>query len=457
MDVTETLAEFTVGFQYEDIPPEVIKKAKRCILDSLGCAIGGYDTWIGKTIISSVKEFTGPPHSTIMGDGSKVAPHQAAFANTALANMLDFDDTSEGIGHPGNTAIPASLAVGEFVKASGRDFLLAVVLAYEVSTRIGYGIKPTPAKGKFIFIAPCWEVFNAAVAASKLLALDKKQTVIAFGTAGDSSPVPTNTPKLVEGPLWNKCDIAFASSNGVQAAFMARKGVPGPLKVLDGDGFWIQAASDTCDFDVMTAGLGKEYRIMAVSFKPYPSCAWLHSANDAVAAIIGGQNLRAEDIREIKVRTGALAARMQNYAPKTAAECEFSLPYGIAMVALRETVGAAWHNEEKMQSKEVIDMLKRIKVEEDPEATNLFNSTKGYIQRATADIITKEGRTFSERIDYKKGQGENPFTDDELKNKFQNLAMPVLKAKKANEVIQMVDRLEEISDISTLAEALKEG
>jgi len=456
MNTTETLAKFTVNFRYGDIPQKVVRQAKRCILDSLGCIIGGYDTRLGKTVVSSVKEFGGPAQSTIIGDGSKVAPNQAAFANTALANMLDFDDTSEGIGHPGNTAIPSALAVGEVGKVSGKDFLLAVVLAYEVSTRIGYGIKPTPARMKAIFPIACWQTFAAVVAASKLLTLNKKQTVTALGIAGVSAPLPTSMTKSEERPLgWNKANIPFASSNGVLAAYMAKKGVPASQTILDGDGLWLMAGSDIHDFDVMTSGLGVEFRIMAISFKPYPSVAWFHSTNDAVATIIEKQKLKADDIQEIKVKTLG-SAMLLDYAPKAMIDCQFSLPYGVAMVALRESPGGGWFAEEKMNSKEVLNILKKIKIEEDPEATSLFGSTKGAIQRATVDITTMEGKTFTERVDYKRGSVTRPFTDNELKNKFRDLATPVLKTKKTDEVIQMVDKLEEIGDISTLAEMVQQ-
>lgn len=455
MNVTETLASFAVNLKYEDIPQKVVKQAKRCVLDSLGCAVGGYETGLGKTIITAVKEFPGPTQSTIICDGTRVAPNQAAFANTALTNLLDFDDTSEGIGHPGNTAIPSALAVGETVKASGKDFLTAVVLGYEVSTRIGYGIKPTPARNQVIFPMACWQTFAAVTAASKLLGLGKNQTMSAFGIAGRSVPVPSSIAKSFEKPAgWSKVGIATASGNGVLSAFMARRGVPGSQTILECDGLWLMAGSDSYDSDVMTSGLGTEYHIMAVSHKPYPSIAWFHPANDAVASILEEKKLKADDIREIKLKTLGPALKL-DYAPRTMHECEFSLPYGIAMVVLREPPGPGWFAEKTVNSKEVSDILRKIKAEEDPEATNLFGSTKGAVQRATVEITTKEGRAFTKRIDSKRGSATRPLTDREIDDKFRDLVVPVLKTDKTKKIIQTVNQLEQVKDLSVLPELMK--
>jgi len=455
MSVTRTLAEFTADYKYEDIPQQMLSQAKRCIIDSLGCAIGGSATTLGKTIVRSVKALKGPKQSIIIGDGSKVGCNEASFVNTLSANLLDFDDSAPALGHPGNTIIPPSLAVGEVVNASGKDILLAVVLGYEVSLRIGDGIRPTRERMKLVYPIGCFQTYGAVVAASKLLKLDANQIVSAFGIAGSGAPLPMSMPMFSRRPVgYMKIAIGFASNTGVLAALMAKEGTPYYTEVFDSEGLWIMAGSDSCDHNAMVADLGSKYWINTISFKPYPSSAWGHSASKAVAKIVTEQKLNPEDIKSITVKLVAPAV-LPDKNPRGMFDREFSLPWNLAMVILGEPPGPRWFIEDKIDDPKVRSLLDKITVEEGEEATRLFFSSKGYVIRATVDIVTNDGKTFTEQIDYPKGHEQDPFTDEELKGKFRTLALPVLGTQKTEKVIAIVDKLEELDRIGKLTNLLR--
>jgi len=138
---TEILADYIAETNFEDLPNDVVHKAKMCILDSLGCAIGGYQTKVGQIVVDLIREMGGKPQSTIIAARHKTSSVLAVFANSTMANALDYDDTL--FAHPGATTIPPALVVGEDRNSSGREFITSVVVGYEVMLRIGYAIMPS--------------------------------------------------------------------------------------------------------------------------------------------------------------------------------------------------------------------------------------------------------------------------------------------------------------------------
>jgi len=143
---TQTLAEFVMNTNFDDIPRPVIKVAKELVLDSLACMIGAGKFSPARVVTKIFEELQGVEESTIWSSGKKAPCLHATYVNAYLANLLDYDDNYIGVGHPGATIVPPALAVAERTGASGQDFLTAVVLGYEVSIRIALAMEPTPEK-----------------------------------------------------------------------------------------------------------------------------------------------------------------------------------------------------------------------------------------------------------------------------------------------------------------------
>jgi 2-methylcitrate dehydratase PrpD len=453
---TEVLVDYVVKTRFTDFPKEVIKKAKICILDAIGCGLGGYKTKIGYVVLGLVKEMSGKEESTLIGAGDKVPCATAAFANSTLINALDMDDTT--FGHPGATIIPAALAVGESVGCSGKDLLTAIICGYEVEERITAAIQPSPERFLKVWFIGTPQIFGATAVAAKLLGLDAFATASAFGIAGTFAPVPSERDvwSWKNRPLhWVKDDVAFPALGGVLAALLSKRGFIGSRDVLDGDkSFYLMAGSDRCDYDRMTRGLGEIYEIMNVSFKKYPSCRRTHSSLDAIKNLMKANNLKPEDIEKITVEMFApIKDEFTDYKPLNMIDAEFSLPYVVAMVVLGEKPGPNWFTEERMKSVEVLNLAKKVKINDQDEEAKKALLYEGK-QIAKVEILTKNGRKYKERVEYARGDPHNPLTEAELNEKFVHLASFTLPEHQIEKLRKAIEELEKMKDIRQLTELL---
>jgi 2-methylcitrate dehydratase PrpD len=453
LSATETLVNFTVGLRYEDLPAEVVEKAKLCLLDSLGCGLAGRRTRLGRVIVEHVKETGGARQATLIGDRTKVPCAQAAFANSAMINALDYDETFENHGHPGSSLIPAALSVGEHLRVSGRELIEAMVAGYEISTRIGAAIQPSRGRMSEVWFCGTWHTFGPAAAAGKLLRLDSLQMANAFGIAGATSPIPTGGPGGW-GPrpqTWVKEPTAWPAYEGVLAAQLAKRGFKGNRIILDGKlGFWRMAGSDQCDFDAMVKGLGSIYRILDISFKPYSSCRWTHSTLDAVKELAESNKLAPERIREVVVRTFPQhITDLTDYEPATLVDGEMSTPYTVAMVLLGIKPGPDWFSDRTLRDPKALSLAKKVKIEVDDEATRIFVKDRKMV--STVQISIDDGQRLTARKEYAKGDPKNPMTKDELLEKFRTLAKQTLTASKTEKLACAIEGIETTGNISSLA------
>lgn len=444
------LADYIANAKYEDFPEAVVRKAKSSILDSVGCALGGSKTSIGKIILSLMRDLQGPG-SVIVGSELRALPTYAAYANASLVNILDWDDTLGGIGHPGATIIPAALAVGEAVGASGKDIITAVVLGYEVSIRIGSAIQPTKERMRHVWAFGTWHTFGTVTAVGKILGLKNDEIVNALGIAGANAPVPS-IEKTVLGALGAsnmvKNNYGCATETGVLAAMLARRGFKGPHDILDGDdGFWIMAGSDQCDFAKMTDALGKKYCLLDLSYKPYPSCRWSHSIIDAARSITQNR-IAVEDIEDVVIKTWAMNTTMpyKNPQPMSMYEAQFSNAYIAALALSGVEPGTDWYSEERLADPKVLALARKVRLQADDEAEKAFPS-----RMMVKMEVTARGSRFSSRIESPKGEPDNPITEADLTNKFRGIASKAISPSKVEELIGVIQELEELKDIGNLA------
>lgn len=456
MRPTRILARYACEARYDDLPKEVVEQAKIAILNILAVALGGYKLRIGGLHLELAKEAGGGiAESTLIGDGEKVSSPLAAYANGNLAFALDYEDVVLYTLHAGPVVIPAALAVGEKVRASGKEVITATVLGYEIGTRIGLSMQPSPERGARVF-GQQYTPFAPCVSAGRLLGLDADEMEIAFGVTGTYATVPSaykyfgivnETRPMREVKLgWGWMSMA-----GVFGALSAQKGFRGGHGILDGDeGFWIMAGSDQCDFEKMTEGLGKTYLIMETEFKAHPSIAWNHPPHTAVKALISEHNIRPEDIDHVTVK-GLGADRIADYDPTGPVDAMFSLPYTIATTILGEKLVPNMYSDSKLKDPGVKDLLKRISVESDPEADRIW--FEEHREVFSINIALRSGRELKSEVEYPKDKP--PFGTAEVQNKFRELASLTLSSKRVEEIIKMIDSLDGLGDISELAGLLK--
>jgi 2-methylcitrate dehydratase PrpD len=457
---TKELATYAVETRIEDYPQKVIDKVKIFILDSIGCMFGGSQTNLGKAIMNPIKSMGGSEEATIVGGGIKVPTIQAAFVNGTTANALDYDDTLLGIGHPGASIIPAALAIGEWTGASGKDIINAILIGYDLGDRIGLAIQPTYERLQNVWGVGTWQTFSAVCAAAKVLNLDLKKTLHAYGVAGATAPLP-NTQKwgwdISERPIhWVKEPTGWPSWTGTTAAVLAYNGFVGNNYILDGDnGFWIMAGSDQCDYEKMTAGLGQEYEVLNnIAIKPYSSCRWQHAALDCVTGIKHENDLKPEEIEIVFIHSFAWVKTHEVYGPSDMVDAQFSIPYTVSMALMGYHPGPAWYTPENLESTDILNLSKKVKVETDPDIDKAYFAEDKISARVV--IKTKEGKEFEKYVGIPSGDPRNPLSQQKIEDKFRNQAAYVLEPDQIEAVIQQIYEFEALENVSSLM-ALVQG
>ncbi|MAY33038.1 MAG: hypothetical protein CMM86_10585 [Rhodovulum sp.] len=456
---TKVLSEYAISTRYEHYPTEVTNRAKRVIIDTVGCMFGGAPTALGRSMLETMTASGETGTSTVVGSNARFGAATAALVNGTNANALDFDETLEGIGHPSASVIPAALAVGELHRISGKAFLTGILTGFDVGNRIGKAIQPSYERLQQVWNVGTWQTLGAAAAAARVLKLDLLQTQHAYGIAGATAPLP-NTQKwgwdLAERPIhWVKEPTGWASWTGATAALLAARGFVGNRFILDGPkGFWIMAGSDRCDFDAMVTGLGEDFAVMDLSLKPYPCCRWQHAALDCVEAIISTNDLGAIDIKSVDIYSFDWVEAFEVYGPKDMVDAEFSLPYSVTMLAHRIPRGADWFTPQTLRNPEFVDYSQRVRVHADQEMNRIFH-TQGDVC-ARVKITTKTGNEFVETSTCPSGSPAKFLDDNVIFDKFLSLAEPVL-GHRAGQLLDRLLVLEEVEDLAQLAALMRPG
>lgn len=453
---TKIIAQYIVETEFTDFPSIVIEKTKKCLLDSLGCALGGYSSEAGNRFANVMAGLGGRHDATILGKGVKIAYPNAALANTYMANILDYDDTY--LSHPGCTTVHPAIGGGEMIGASGKDVITSVLVGYEVYTRIRQAIHYDPVKvDKVSGVAV--NTFSSVTSASKVLRLKMNQVLDALGIAGATAPVQSNskTGGSEETPPTMKVGFYHCSLVGTTSALLAKSGITGPHHILDGDtGFWRMINADNCDFERMGSGLGEEFETMNIAFKPYSCCRWFHSSLDAALAIMKEESIDVSIIQKINVKTiggksDNILAYMKNPNPDNIVAAEFSLPYSMAVALYDIKPGPEWFTARTMNDRMILELAAKIRCTFELKSES---DRKDYHKwPAMVEISTNRG-TYTKRVEYPRGSPQNILTNEELDEKFLRLAQNVLGEDKAKDLRALVNRLEQVSDIAELSSLL---
>jgi 2-methylcitrate dehydratase PrpD len=417
MDLGNYIARETLA----DLPPDVVGMAHDCLLDSLGCLLGGYALPVGGILDRFLGDSGSSGDVPIVGSHRRADSGTAAFVQACLINALDFDDIYRK-GHPGATVVAAVLGVAARANSSGADVLEAIVVGYEVSGRVAMSLSHTHPR-KTVHGHGTWQVFGAAAAAAKLLKLNARQSAHAIAIAAANAPV-ASVMKTVYGsePTMAKNNFAAAAQTGVHAAFLAKNEFEGPLDIFEGDtGFWRMAGADACDFERLTAGLGRIYEIREVGFKPHSCCRILQSSIQASLKVFANAGADPKDhLHDRLVITAppiVCEPPFNNPAPADIWAAQFSAPYAVAMALLGVEPGPDWFSEELIHNDVVARLMARIKLRSDTDRTN-HNSH----HTALAQLHLKDGRIFHAEVKIALGEAANPLPRSFVEGKFVNLA-----------------------------------
>ena len=455
MSVTKELVEFAVDTHFDDLPVSIVDVVKLGNLNIIGTCLGGYQTRIGQLHIDIAKEFgVAPEQSTLIGDGTKVSIPFAAYANGNLGFALDYEDMIYYILHPGYITIAAALAVGEDLNVSGKDYIAAIALGYEVAGRIGASMQPSAERGTQVW-GEQYHPFAAAVTAGKLLGLNYEEMNVAFGIAGTYSSVPSvykyfgiveDTRPMREAKLgWGWQCMA-----GVMAAISAKKGFHGGHGILDGEhGFWIMAGSDRCDFERMVSGLGESWVTDDTEYKIHPSIAWNHPAFWATRQLVEENSLQSVQVSKVEIKT-FMANTISDTNPAGPVDAMFSLPYTVCSTIMGEPLVPELYAEEKLNEPELKRLLAVTECEHDQQADHYLFDDQRMCQ--TIKLTLSDGLTLERSIEFPRDKPDYGRT--EIEKKFHDLSNGVMDEAKRKKLKNMIDKIDELDDINELTRCL---
>jgi 2-methylcitrate dehydratase PrpD len=453
MGVTEQLAAFVVDTAFTDVPSPAYARAKEAMLDGLGCALVGSPTPIGKLMTQYVRERSEAPQAAVIGSGFKTSSPLAALANGTMAHALDFDDVNWSMsGHPTVPLLPAVLALGQGIHACGREALLAYTLGFEVETKLGLGMNPRHYDLGW-HATSTLGTLGAAAACAKLLRLDVEHTRMALGIAASTAAGLRQNFGTMTKPLHS----GQAAMNGVTAAQLAQLGWTADVDILEAPyGFCqLYAGAGQYNLDHVVKQLGNPFEVLAtgVAIKQYPCCAFTHRALDAMLALVQQHKLNADDVVAIDCRVGRPTTEVLIHTrPQTGLEGKFSMQYCMAAALLDQRIGLLSFSDEKVRRSAAQQLFERVTMTLHPEAQR--HGVSGEELPVTVMVTLKDGRTLSAQVQHPKGHPANPLSAIALQEKFEDCAYGVLERPDIGQVIELVQALEQVEDISVLMDVL---
>ena len=447
------LAQWVSEVQYEDLPSDVIESTKLRILDVIGLAFAGAETAFGRSTIAAAKTLSPSGPSRIFGAGDAVAAPTAAFTNAALSQALEYDDThNESIVHMSSPAVAASLALAGLRNVTGRELILSIAVANEISCRVGSvssgqfhrrGFHPT---GLF---AP----FGIAAGIGKILGLDAQRLAWAEGTAGSCAAGLLEC--WVDGTQTKFLHSGFAAQSGLTAALLADAGVSGPPKVFEGRfGLFashLQDAAVQTNYGRISDGLGTHWESRNSSFKPFPTAHVLHPYVSAILRL-RAQGVRADDVVRIECPVAEFNVSIvcepvaEKRAPATQAHCRVCLQYTMAEALYAGSLGKNAYSEDMRLNPEVLALARKVEYSVDP-AFPGPGRFKGAVR-----VTLKDGRVLDEIEEYNRGSAENPMSDAELRAKFDDNAGGFLSGAQRDRLAQEIGRAENLPNVQTLVD-----
>lgn len=446
MSLINILGSYIYRTSYSDLPEAVISSTKERILDFLGVALSGYKRSIHKPFLEVLEEYRRGDEATIIGDGLKLPPRQAAFINSSMCPADITDGSRFAALHPGPVVIPAALAVSEAKLASGKDLILAIALGYEVMIRVGQAINPSATKRGFhptAIVGP----LGSVAAAGKVMNLDESGMINALSLATISGSGLMAAFKAPE--PFVQIQIAKASEAGIGCALLAQKGVKGPNSILE-EGF-IPAFSDEYNLDLIGKDFGKDYMIPKTYIKMHGGCRHIHAPIDAALHIVSKHKINIEDIEQIGVKIYAVALDLEIEAPTTGDEAKFNIPFGIAVALIYGDAFADKFTDDNVKNEQVQELMRKVTVNHEPDLDREYPEKRGTI----VEVVTKGGKAFSCQLNVAKGEPEWPLSKSEIEGKFKRLTSGVIDTETKQEIIDFVDKLETAERISHIFTLLK--
>jgi 2-methylcitrate dehydratase len=451
--ILNDLRTYSCRLRYNDLDPETIHQVKRVVIDTLGCAIGGYLSEPGEIARRLAGGVTSSTPSRILGSGQKSTLDLAGFANGVMVRFLDCNDsyfTPSGghAGHPSDM-IPAALAMVDCLERDGKTLITAIVLAYEVFSRLYDQVLASD----FGWDNGIFNVIGAACGAGKAMGLKEEQMGHAISLAITPN-LPLGATRAGELSMWKGCAVACSTRSALFAVQLASEGMTGPAEPFEGrKGLWKQLGVTEDVRLELLGGNAEAFRINDNTFKSYPSQIHTQAPIGLALELRPKVDLSQIEYIRIKIYKAGVrsAASEQKWDPKTRETADHSIPFLVAAALTDGAINLDTFRMERIADPALRTLIKKMKVEEDPEFTRRYPME----YNCHIEIKDQSGQTVTAAASYPKGHRKNPLSDSEIAAKFFSLAVPNISEQQAQRVLDLIWSLEDLPNLDQVFDSVK--
>ena len=464
----EALCQFSHTLEFAGIPPKVVHQTKLLILDFMGIALAACSTEIDTPLRAMANAITGEirgkgnascdlgPCSAI-GEKTRIPAANAAFLNGALGHSLDFDDThAKSIIHTAAPVVPAAFAGTEAFQKTGQDFIRACVAGFESEIRIGL-VAPGKFHARGFHMTAIAGTFGAAIAYALQSGLSVERMSWALGICGSMAAglfeyLENGSPVKALHPGW-------AAHGGICSTILAGSDFAGPQTVFEGRFGLLKSHLRDEEFEVeaLTRGLYEIWETLAVGFKPYPCGHVIHAFLDAGLRLKEREKIHHTKIKSIMCHAakGAIDLVLDpievKRKPRGEYDAKFSLPYCLASIFVRGRCGVDDFEKTAIEDPTVLALADKVSFAQD-DTQDFPRFFPGVVE-----VRLDDENTFIEEEKHQRGCAENPFTDDDVYEKFKDNARRSLSPEEVEDLMAMVMALENSENVNAIGELLRQA
>ena len=451
--LAETLSNYATTLAYEDLPDETVHLAKRFIIDTLGCAIGGYSSEPARVAREMAGMVSSTHPVTVMGSGQQSSLDLASFANGVAIRYLDFNDgyTSSESGHPSDS-IAASLSATEAAGGSGKTLILSTVLAYEVFCRLCDTVDIKP---RFDHVTVGGTA--STLAAARALGLSQDQALQALNLNVASNLALYQT-RIGDVSMWKGCAYANATRNAMFAVMLAQRGITGPSPVYEGAGGYFNAVTGRPFELEALGGTGQPFKIAECSIKRFPLGQYSQTIAQAALEVreqmpdsIAPDGVAEVNIATLQTAVNIMAGDPEKWRPANRETADHSMPYTAAVALLYGVVESRHFDDEFLFDERLLELVGKVNVSVSEEA----NRRVPEAMLCDLEVATTSGQKYSAQVAYHKGHYKNPLTDAEVEDKFRSLESEHLADRQTDALLDCLWRIDEAADLGELFRLLQ--
>lgn len=450
MDATlKKITDFSIQLGYDDLPPVAVHECKRRVIDTLACALGGFDAEPSKIARAVAGRVSSKTPARILGTLEPSSPELAAFANGVMIRYLDLNDaTGAGGGHPSD-ALAALLAAAETTPTDGKTFIAAMALVYELFLGFFAAVRVRNKGWDHVI----YTVLAAAAGAAKIMKLDREAMANALALALTPN-MALEVARRGELSMWKGCAGGNASRNALFAVMLAAEGMTAPQSVFEGEhGVW--NAVGKFDWPPF-AGPDRPFRVTASQLKIYP-CEY-HGQSPVEATLAIRSQINPADIEAVVVRTywfawSEIGSEPEKWTPTTRETADHSIPFLVCAALLDGKIDAATFGAERIADPRLRSLMQKVQVIHDQELDKLQPGSNP----CRLEITLKNGEKRHSSVDHPKGHVQNPASDKDIENKLAGLNNGLLSPGQISGLLEACWRLDELDDVRKLVSSMRIG